>query len=516
MNSNGLKAVIVGGGIAGLSTAVYALKCGYNVELLEMNDMVGGLATSWRRGPYTFETCLHWLLGSKPGAEFNNYWEELFDFSKLRVINPDVFLQIERQSGDALTIYTNVDKLETELLRRAPWDTKAIHDLTHMIRVLGRFKMLDPASGLSTNWLKMLQDAPMFPLMSKLMRTTGSDFGKRFADPLLQSFFAGGLGKLSAIASVLSLAWMNSGNAGYPIGGSQAIIRLIEERIAELGGKISYQSKVRRILVENDIATGVELESGRVILADWVISGADGHSTLFDLLGGRYIAPALQKKYDEGEAFPSYVQISLGIAKNLKAEPPMVSILLDEPLSVDPGTELDHIAVRFFHYDPTFAPPGKTAVTCFLPTYNYAFWEELRNNNAAAYCAEKYRVRDAVLAVLERRMPGISAAVEVTDVATPATVMRYTGNWRGSMEGWLIVPDSGIKPLPNTLPGLKNFFMVGQWISPGGGLPCGPMTARPVVKAMCRHDHVAFEVGAREGTPASQVPGHDQAARVNH
>ena len=58
------KIVIIGSGISGLCAAVYGLKCGYQVEVLEMHDMAGGLATSWRRGDYTFETCLHWLLGS--------------------------------------------------------------------------------------------------------------------------------------------------------------------------------------------------------------------------------------------------------------------------------------------------------------------------------------------------------------------------------------------------------------------------------------------------------------------
>ncbi|MGB7171846.1 MAG: FAD-dependent oxidoreductase, partial [Acidobacteriaceae bacterium] len=59
------KIVIIGGGIAGLSAAVYALRCGYAVELLEMNSQAGGLAMSWERGGYTFETCLHWLVGSR-------------------------------------------------------------------------------------------------------------------------------------------------------------------------------------------------------------------------------------------------------------------------------------------------------------------------------------------------------------------------------------------------------------------------------------------------------------------
>jgi len=53
-------------------------------------------------------------------------------------------------------------------------------------------------------------------------------------------------------------------------------------------------------------------------------------------------------------------------------------------------------------------------------------------------------------------------------VASPATVIRYTGNWKGSFEGWLMTPATGIRQLPAILPGLKDFYMVGQWISPGG------------------------------------------------
>ncbi|TCV73744.1 putative NAD(P)-binding protein [Neorhizobium sp. R1-B] len=52
--------VIIGGGIAGLCTGVYAQLCGYQVTILEQHAIPGGLATSWTRNGYTFETCLHW------------------------------------------------------------------------------------------------------------------------------------------------------------------------------------------------------------------------------------------------------------------------------------------------------------------------------------------------------------------------------------------------------------------------------------------------------------------------
>lgn len=506
MVHNGKKIVIIGGGIAGLCTAVYALKCGYLVEVLEMHDMAGGLAMSWRRGPYTFETCLHWLVGSRPNGEFHDQWQEVADIEKLTFVNPEEFVRIEAQDGDSLTIYTHVDRLEAELLRRAPQDAAAIRDFTHSVRTLGKFRMLDPSGGLADNWLNMLRDLPIFPLLRKLSKMSGEEYGSRFSDPLLKSFFStGDIGKMSAIAMILSLAWMNSGNAGYCIGGSQALIRLIEEKIASLGGKIRFKSKVDRILVGYDTAVGVRLAGGENIMADWVISAADGHATIFDFLGGRYLDAAIQKTYDERELFASYLQVSLGVALDLREQPAMLSRFLESPLVVDPGTELRNLSLRIFHFDPTFAPAGKTAVTSILPTRNFEYWRHLRHNDPAAYHAQKHRVADAVIAALEKRVPGVRGAIEVVDVSTPATVFRYTANWKGTMEGWLVEPGASFKPLPNTLPGLKQFMMVGQWVMPGGGLPSGPMTARPALKAICRHDHVPFELRAKHQPEAVEV-----------
>lgn len=497
MKQNGRKVVIIGAGIAGLSASVYALKCGYQVEIMEMHDMAGGLAMSWRRGPYTFETCLHWLVGSRPNGEFHSQWQEILDIEKLTFVNPAEFVQIETESGDSLSIYTNVDRLEAELLRRAPQDGAAIRDLSHSIRALGKFRILDPSGGLADNWLNMLRDLPVFPLLGKLSKISGKEYGSRFTDPLLRGFFSNGdIGKMSAIAMILSLAWMNSGNAGYCIGGSQAMIRLIEDKIKELGGKIRFNARVERVLVEHDVAVGVQLTGGETIKADWVISAADGHATIFDLLGGQYVDAATRKMYDEKELFASYLQVSLGIARDLSEQPPMFTRILESPMMVDPETELTNVGFRFFHFDPSFAPPGKTAVTCILPTRNFKYWIGLRHDNPAVYHLEKHRVADAVIGMLEKRIHGVREAIEIIDVSTPATVFRYTGNWKGTMEGWLVVPGDSFKPLPNTLPGLRQFVMVGQWVMPGGGLPSGPMTARPAVKFICRQDHIPFGVHA--------------------
>ena len=61
----------------------------------------------------------------------------------------------------------------------------------------------------------------------------------------------------------------------------------------------------------------------------------------------------------------------------------------------------------------------------------------------------------------------------MVNVATPLTFERITGNWGGSITGWKLTPEQAGTKIPKTLPGLENFWMVGHWVYPGGGLPSG-------------------------------------------
>jgi phytoene dehydrogenase-like protein len=483
------KILIVGGGIAGLCAAVYGRRCGYEVQLVEKRETPGGLATSWRRGDYTFETCLEWLVGSYPGGTLHAQWQEVLDINDLTFLNPQEFIRLETEHGKFLSVYTDVDRLEAEFLRLAPQDAAEIRRFASAIRKLTNF----PIPDLAQPWMTLLQALPHLPLLRWWSQRSIEEYGRRFVHPLLRGFFASAAsGRLSALALVFSLAWMNARNAGYPIGGSQAVIRGIVKKLYQLGGQLRLSANVEKILVERDNAIGVKLTSGETIPADWVISAADGHATIYDLLGGQYTDAIIDNIYTGMETFPSYLQVSLGVSRDLWQQSGHVIRLLDAPLSVDPGTVLSQVSFRFFHFDPTFAPRGKTAVTCFLPTRNFAFWVDLRQNDPARYQIEKQRLSDAVIGIMEGMDANVREAIEIIDVATPATVIRYTGNWKGSMEGWLLSPGVSFRPLPNSLPGLRQFLMAGQWVLPGGGLPSGLLTARRAIQTVCKQDRVPF------------------------
>jgi phytoene dehydrogenase-like protein len=72
------------------------------------------------------------------------------------------------------------------------------------------------------------------------------------------------------------------------------------------------------------------------------------------------------------------------------------------------------------------------------------------------------------------------------------TFERYTGNWQASFEGFLPTPKTVMMQIPKTLPSLEHFYMVGQWVQAGGGLPSGLLTGQEIVARMCKRDNKRF------------------------
>jgi len=77
-------------------------------------------------------------------------------------------------------------------------------------------------------------------------------------------------------------------------------------------------------------------------------------------------------------------------------------------------------------------------------------------------------------------------------VVTPATFKRYTNNWQGSIQGWEWLPRLIPESMRKELPGLRNFYMVGQWVEPGGGVPTAFISGRNLIQIICKRDKKKF------------------------
>jgi len=487
--------IIIGAGIAGLSAGCYGQMNGYRTHIFEPHGKPGGLCTSWKRKGYTIDACIHWLVGSSPANSFYRIWEELGAVQGRRMVDHEEFLRIEGTDGKAFIIYTDVDRLEQHMKELAPADKEVIEEFIEGIRACTRFDLpmeKPPELYGRIDGLKLLfKMLPFLRIMRKWKRIPIQDFAKRFSDPFLRQAFALTFDSpdFPMMGMLMTLAWMHKKSAGYPIGGSLEFSRAIEQRYLNLGGQIHYHSPVSKILVENDQAVGLRLADGTEHHSDIVISAADGHSTIFDMLEGKYINDEIRGYYDKLPIFPPLIYPALGVARSFEGLPHSITYPLREPVTIA-GREHRSLWVLIHNFDPTLAPPGKTLLTIMLDS-DYDYWKRLREDSGQ-YGAQKEKIADQVIAMLEQRFPGLAGQVEMCDIATPMTWERYTANWQASYEGWLITTKTFSMRMSKTLPGLKNFYMAGQWVEPGGGLPPAAMSGRNVVQIICHRDKKPF------------------------
>ena len=495
----GKSIIIIGAGIAGLSAGCYGQMNEYKTQIFEMdNANPGGLCTTWKRKGYKIDGCFEFLVGAGPGLNFYRFWEELGAVQGRDIIHQDEWTRIEGPGGKFLAFYTDIERLEQHMKELAPEDKNIIEEFIEAARAFIRFKDLPPEKapevmGLLDGLKTMFTMLPYMRLSKKWSKITIQDYAQRFKNPFLREAFPlFGFPPLAPMAAMLpNLAAIQQKQAGYPLGGSLEFSRAIERRYLDLGGEIHYKSRVAKILVENDRAVGVQLVDGTEHRSAAVISAADGRTTIFDMLDGRYINDKIQGYYDQLPVYNPLLYIALGVARSFD-EPYSVfgeNLLLDEPVIIA-GKELTRLPVHIYNFDPSLAREGKTVLRVKLDTV-YDYWNKLREE-PERYKAEKDQIADEVIALLDRRYPGLADQVEMHDVATPITFERYTGNWQGSYMGWRISKQTLNLRMSKALPGLENFYMTGQWVEPGGGTVIGAMSGRNVTQIICKKDKKKF------------------------
>jgi phytoene dehydrogenase-like protein len=331
------------------------------------------------------------------------------------------------------------------------------------------------------------------------MRVSLGQFAQRFGDPFVRRAFPVIQYDFAELPMLIHLNFMAGCYAktlGWPAGGSRPFAAAIAQRYTDLGGELHYRSPVAKILVEKgqtgDRAVGVRLADGSEHAADVVISAADGHATLFDMLGGRYVDARTEAYYaNVPDRQDMNMHVSFGVDREMSAEPHALCLFLEEPVTLL-SKERDRISVDVFSFDPSMAPEGKATVKVSLDA-RYSHWRKLHEGERERYDAAKREVAKQVLALLETRFPGIAGQVEVTDVATPVTIERYTGNWHGS-QPWV---DESVGLLEmmrgrtKTLAGLEGFYMAGQWAG-GIGLSTAAIQGRKAIQTICKRDRRRF------------------------
>ena len=505
-----MKVNIIGAGVSGLTAGIYLQMNGFETHIFEKHSIPGGLCTSWKKGEYTFDSCAHWILGSDTGSSFYKIWNEILDMKRIKFHNHDVRVEVGLKNNinkygiKTFFLYTDLNRLENYMIDLAPEDTKAIKEFMKPIRVMQKFD-LPP----------ILDDLPFFPSLIrgikmsryleflywflKIKNHTNFTYAKKFKNPFLKEAFEllyDGE-EVNMMVLTMPLSVFDKKSAGYPIGGSMKYAKRIEETYLSLGGTMHYKTPVQKILTENAKAIGLVVRNNVTHYSDITISAADWNFTVFNALDGKFVNQDILdlKSSKKNAIYYSVMQFSFGVAKDLSEFPHFSRVPLDVPLVSPDGTIYHRFEVHIYNYDSNLAPKGKTTVTVSFYTSERDFWIDARKNDRKKYREAKTEFTNKIIDILDTRLNGVKDLIETVDVATPATFERYTGNWKGSTQGWL--PEKNLlarSPVGFKLPGLHNFYYSSHWNQPGGGLPIAIKTGRDVTKLICKENKIKFQV----------------------
>lgn len=491
--------IIIGAGLAGLATGCYGQMNGFKTRIFEHHTKPGGVAAYWKRKDFMIDGGIHFVMQSPPETSVQVLYHEM-GLEKMKIIPITCIGKvIDEETGRSIKVTQDLDRVATDLKSISPKDSKAIDWLIRGAQdlqgknifgmgygmakeLMGRFGMLKMGWEMR-GFLKYMVGRHNQSVAEFCEKTPIRDPWLRF---ILHNLF---LPEVPVWFIMMYLALLGDGLLGLLENGCEEFVRLVEKRYNDLGGEVTYRAKVDEVLVENDQAIGVRLADGTEHRADYVVSAADYYSTIYQLLHGQYSNRKIKERFEKWTLLKPFLQVSFGVRRTFPDDPWFVVYRLQNSFQLG-STNVNAMAIRICDYAPGFAPKGRTVIQPLLET-EWGYWKKLREDEKK-YRDEKQRVADECLQRIEEHYPGISQQVEMTDVATPYTYWRYTFNYEGSYMGWNPTPKVLMQMIERTLPGLYNFYLAGQWVTPGGSVPASMMTGRHAIEIICRREKQDF------------------------
>jgi all-trans-retinol 13,14-reductase len=488
MGENEFDAVIIGSGLGGLSIAAAFARQGFKPLVLEKHYVPGGYATTFKRpGGFVFDVSLHSTSVGERGGIHNLIpgFPEIKDVEFVphphlyRAIYPDYDIRVPQKDLpgyiDMLSGYFPDEKQGIEGLFE---DMKGVaSDISKLSSAKGQVDMS-----------KFPIDFPY--LFKSYTKTWGQMVDARIKNPKLKAIISSLWGyyglppsKLASIYYALPTINFLQEGGYYAIGKSQKISDAFVQFIEERGGKVMLKTPVEEILVKDHSAYGVKTKDGKEFTGKVVVSNANAYDTFHTMMKqDKYLKDYLARM-DQFSVSLSSFQVFLGLKKDLIGEVGITDTEIFCTTSYDPEAEFKaalnakveggYGLTLYDNLYKGYSPEGKNTLN-IITLQGYDFWKKYEadyfKGNKKAYRAEKERMADILIKQVEDTLlPGLSKAIEVKEIGTPLTNVRYTGNYQGAIYGWdQTLDNSGQSRLPHTTP-IENLYLSGAWTKPGGG-----------------------------------------------
>lgn len=522
--------IVIGGGVNGLVTAAYLAKAGRRVLVLERREAPGGLAVTETVAPgFQLDT-----LGHDAGWVPPEIVRDL-DLGNhgLRLVVPEASVFAPSPEGASLVLWTDPAKTAQEIGKLSSVDAAAWPAFTSRLAKLAGF--LETMYGVTPprvpnpsghdlltllalgRKLRGLGADDMIELLRVLPMSVAEWLDDTFANDLLKGTIgASGItrilqGPRSAGTAFVLLHHHVGRPAGairashLVVGGVGALGRALAAAVSGFGAEIRTAAPVRRggIRVRNGRVTGVVLESGEEINGTLVVSSADPHHTVFDLVDPGEFEPDFLRAVHNIKFRGAAATVSYGLAELPKftARSGNGDAHLHGAISIAPSLnyleraydDAKHGGVSRQPYlearipsllDPGLAPGGRHVMTVQVQYAPYHLkngtWDEVANN----------RLGDLVTDALTAVAPNFRNAVLHRHVVTPKDLEERYGLSEGSAYHGELTLDQifFMRPVPGwaqyRLP-VGGLFLCGAGTHPGGGIAgaSGRNAAREILKA---------------------------------
>lgn len=288
--------IIIGAGPNGLTTGAYLSKAGLKVLVLERRtEGGGGLATEEVTIPGFFHnthSIYHMMVDyAPPYKDFQI--EEVYG---CKYIRPPLQFALPLSDGRCLCLYTDVDKTCNSIAQFSQRDATSYRNFYHKLnRYMEAF--LGPATyvpplGLLEQVAKLEKTEigkEINAYTEKSPREIVDEFFENKHVRAMMLYIACHWGLEHDVEGVGYLALVNlnrSTNYQLCAGGSHMLAQALMKAVIENGGMIWGSQQIKRIVLQDGAATGVELDDGTIIEADkGIVSSIDPYQTFFKLVG---------------------------------------------------------------------------------------------------------------------------------------------------------------------------------------------------------------------------------------
>lgn len=484
--------VVIGAGIGGLTAAALLAKAGLDVCVLEMDARPGGYLAGFKRKKFIFDTAIHWLNQCGPGGMVRR----VFDFVGPGAPETPPLHHIRRYRGESFDylLTDRPDELRDQLIADHPDEAEGITRFFATARKVGDAFELMSTGARARETMSPFEQARYGMRMAKVGITFGrwvatdteTAFRKHFPSPTLARMFCSEQKILSCLTPV---GWAYQGDyQAPPAGGSLEFPRFLVRAIESFGSRVVYRARVEKIHLDGNRARAVELVHGtrdprrHTIECDYVLAACDLETVYERMLPEGAIPKPTIDKLREADLYDSCVTVALAVdrpAQELGFGEELIMLTRDDVSreahnASDPHESAISILAPSLR-DPTMAPPGKGTLT-FLTTANIEYGDRWRTGpgfeRGPEYEAFKQAYADVVIdRVAAAICPDLREHIEICDVATPVTHLRYTGNRDGSIMAAKPSRANIRNDVAHYVTPIENLLLSGHWAEYGGGVP---------------------------------------------